>query len=153
MTVVVPDASVILKWVLQRDDEPDTPRALAVLDAFVAGRLEIALPSLWRYEVANVLGIKQPLLAAEAMDTLLAYDFAEETLTREYCLEVLRLMREAPGLSFYDGAYHVLATRAKGVYLTADSAYVRRAGNRPRVAPLSDWTGPGRSTPKRPPRA
>ena len=27
MTVVVPDASVVLKWVLQRDDEPDSATA------------------------------------------------------------------------------------------------------------------------------
>jgi len=35
MTIVVPDASVILKWVLQPEGEPDTGSALRVLEAFL----------------------------------------------------------------------------------------------------------------------
>ena len=38
MTVVVPDASVVLKWVLQRDDETDSATALRLLDEYLAER-------------------------------------------------------------------------------------------------------------------
>lgn len=36
-------------------------------------------------------------------------------------------MREVKRVTFYDSAYHVLAIRAKGLYLTTDTAYVKRA--------------------------
>ena len=37
--VVVPDASVILKWVLPPATEPDVRRALALRDAIAAGNV------------------------------------------------------------------------------------------------------------------
>ena len=144
MTVVVPDASVILKWVLQGPDESDSAQALAILEAYLAQLIDLRLPSLWRYEVANVMAIKQPTLAREAMETLLAYDLPEVSLDREYCFDVLSWMIERRGVSFYDAAYHVLAVRADGVYVTADRTYVGRAGRRKNVVWLSEWTAPGR---------
>jgi predicted nucleic acid-binding protein len=141
--VVVPDASVILKWVLQRGTEPDSDVALALLEAYVESAIDIRLPTLWRYEVGNVLGIKEPDLAREAMEALLTYQFPEAALERGYCLDVLRLMRELRGASFYDVSYHVLAMRTSGVYVTADRDYVERAGRRKDVVLLASWTPPG----------
>lgn len=142
MTVVVPDASVILKWVLQREGEVDFRRAFRLLEDFLAERVEIRLPTLWRYEVGNILGIKQPRLAGEAMDTLLAYRFAEETLDRDYCLAVLRFMLDMRGISFYDASYHVLAQRMNGVYITADQGYVKKTRGAGNIALLSEWSPP-----------
>ena len=48
-TVVVPDASVILKWVLPSADEPDTERALALRDAIAVGDVRALAPELWVY--------------------------------------------------------------------------------------------------------
>ena len=137
--VVVPDASVILKWVLQRDKEGDFPNAFKVLEDYLAENLEIRLPSLWRYEVGNVVGLKQPHLASEAMDTLLAYHFAEETLQRDYCLAVLRFMESVKGTTFYDASYHVLAIRLGGVCITGDQDYVKKAHRKGHLALLSEW--------------
>jgi predicted nucleic acid-binding protein len=142
--IVVPDASVILKWVLQRADEPDSRQALAILEAYLATTVEIRLPTLWRYEVGNVMAMKQPALAREAMETLLAHGFPEAPLEREYCFDVLRWMGEVGGVSFYDASYHVLAVRSGGVYVTADREYLRKAGQRKDVALLADWTAPPR---------
>jgi predicted nucleic acid-binding protein len=140
--IVVPDASVILKWVLQKDAEPDSAVSLALLEAYVGSAIDIRLPTLWRYEVGNVLGIKEPGLAREAMETLLTYQFREAPLERDYCLDVLRWMREFRGASFYDVSYHVLAMRSDGVYVTADREYVDRAGRRTDVVLLAGWTPP-----------
>jgi len=140
--LIVPDASVILKWVLQREDEPDSQQALALLRAFLAEQIDIRLPTLWRYEVGNILGIRQSQLASEAMDTLLAYEFPEEALHRTYCLAVLAVMNEIKGVSFYDASYHVLAIRSNGVYLTADPDYERRARRKGHIALLSGWHPP-----------
>lgn len=145
MMVIVPDASVILKWVLQREDEADFLNAFRILDEYLAETIEIRLPTLWRYEVGNILGMKQPRLAQEAMEALLAYQFEEEVLHREYCLDVLRLMAEIKGISFYDASYHVLAVRGDGTYVTADRRYLARAGRKGHAVLLSQWKPPTRS--------
>src|SRR3990167_246277 len=113
--IIVPDASVILKWVLEKESEPDQTQARRLQDAVLADRVEIKLPALCRYEVGNVLGLKQPALAMELMSALLAYDFEEVPLEAEYAFAVLGHMREVKGVTFYDSAYHVLAMRMKGL--------------------------------------
>jgi predicted nucleic acid-binding protein len=70
--IIVPDASVILKWVLEKEDEPDHHQTLLLQEALVAEQIEIRLPALWRYEVGNVLGLKQPAMAMELMSALLS---------------------------------------------------------------------------------
>lgn len=42
-------------------------------------------------------------------------------------------------MTFYDGAYHVLALRVKGLYLTADLAYVKKAKRKGNVSLLAEW--------------
>ena len=140
--VVVPDASVVLKWVLQREPEPDTPKAFQLLDAFLAEKIEIRMPTLWRYEVGNILGLRQPEIAPEIMSTLLNYEFAEEQLGRAYCLAVLNHMREVKGATFYDSAYHVLALKTLGQYVTADEEYIKRARWKGHIVLLADWREP-----------
>ena len=124
--IIVPDASVILKWVLEKEDEPDYSRVIALQEALLDEHIEIKLPTLWRYEVGNVLGLKKPAMAGELMSALLAYEFEEMPLSTEYCLAALAHMHELKGVTFYDAAYHVLALRTKGLYLTADAAYVKK---------------------------
>jgi predicted nucleic acid-binding protein len=137
--VVVPDASVILKWVLQKDTEADHGAAFRLLDDYRAEDVDICLPTLWRYEVCNILGLKHPDSADEAMRTLLAYEFREEPLREEYCLAVLRFMKELRRVSFYDAAYHVLAIRLGGAYVTADAEYARQARSKRHLRLLSEW--------------
>ena len=140
--IVVPDASVILKWVLEKEDEPGHPQACKLQEALLAEQVEIRVPTLWRYEIGNVLGLKQPRMATELMSALLAYELEEVPLRTEYAIEVLEHMQDVKGVTFYDSAYHVLALRTKGMYLTADTAYVKRAKRKGHVALLADWEGP-----------
>lgn len=140
--IIVPDASVILKWVLEKEEEPGHAQASRLQEALLADKVEIRVPSLWRYEVGNVLGLKKPKMAMELMGALLAYEFDEVPLRTEYALDVLKHMLEVPGITFYDAAYHALALRTKSLYLTADSIYVKRAKRKGHVELLSDWKGP-----------
>lgn len=140
--IVVPDASVILKWVLEKEDEPGHVQASRLQEALLADQVEIRVPTLWRYEVGNVLGIKKPTMATELMSALLAYELEEVPLTAEYAIEVLEHMCDVKGITFYDAAYHVLALRTKGLYLTADRAYVNRAKRKGHVVLLAEWEGP-----------
>lgn len=140
--IVVPDASVILKWVLEKEDEPGYAQALKLQEALLADQVEIRVPTLWRYEAGNVLGLKKPGMATELMSALLAYEFEEVPLGTEYAIEVLEHMHDVRGVTYYDAAYHVLALRTKGIYLTADAAYVKRAKRKGHVVRLDEWQGP-----------
>lgn len=80
-------------------------------------------------------------MAMELMSALLAYDFEEVPLKTDYALAVLEHMAAVKGVTFYDSAYHVLAIRTKGLHLTADNAYVKRAARKGHVALLSEWNG------------
>jgi len=140
--IIVPDASDILKWVLEQEHEPDHRKAIQLQQALLDESIEIRLPTLWRYEVGNVLGLKKPAMAVELMSALLAYEFDEVPLRTEYGLAVLEHMREVKHVTFYDSAYHVLAIRTKGLYLTADTAYVKRAKAKGHVVLLAEWKAP-----------
>lgn len=137
--IVVLDASVILKWVLEKDHEPDYQQAAKLQQAFLDQLIDIRLPTLWKYEVGNILGLKKPSVATEIMSALLAYEFDEVPLRSEYALAVLEHMRQIKQVTFYDSAYHVLALRTKGLYVTADNAYVKRARRKGHVMLLGEW--------------
>ena len=137
--IVVPDASVLLKWVLEKEGEADQEQAVALQEAFLSETIEIRLPTLWRYEVGNVLGLKNPGMAADLMSAILAFEFEEVPLRAEFALAVMDHMRQIKGVTFYDSAYHVLALRTKGVYLTADRAYFNRAKRKGHVELLAEW--------------
>ncbi len=113
---------------MEKEDEPDHHKVFQLQEALVAEQIEIRLLALWRYEVGNVL-------------RLIAYDFEEVPLRTDYALAVLEYMAAVKGVTFYDSAYHVLAIRTKGLYLTADKAYVKRATRKGHVALLSEWDG------------
>jgi len=139
--IIVPDASVILKWVLEKENEPGYSPAVKLQEALLAEEIEILMPTLWRYEIGNVLGMKKPRMAVELMNALLAYEFDEVPLTSEYAIEVLTHMHDVQGVTFYDSAYHVLALRTKGLYLTADGTYHKRAKRKGHVELLDKWQG------------
>ena len=68
---IVIDASVALKWRLR--DEEATSQADALLDDFLAGKLELLTPTLFDYEIANALRVavtRQRLSEQEAATAL-----------------------------------------------------------------------------------
>jgi predicted nucleic acid-binding protein len=54
-------------------------------------------------------------------------------------LHALPRHNHVKGVTFYEAAYHVLALRTNGLYLTADTAYVKRAKRKGHVSLLSEW--------------
>jgi len=134
--IVIPDASVILKWVL-KTDEDHVEKALALLSSWVAGETEIVVPSLWVYEVGNIVGRKNAERAEEIMALLLDYRFPEARIDAGHLMASLDLMRRH-AVTFYDASYHAVAMKAGGTFVTADDAYVRRAGNAGHVVSLKD---------------
>jgi len=130
--LVVPDASVILKWAFNAvPGEKDIDRADILLHGWLNGKYEIVLPGLWVFEVANVLGLKIPDLAGEFMDAFMDYRFKTVTMTHDLCREAFKIMRKYR-VTFYDSIYHAVALKNSGLLVTADETYykkVRAAGS------------------------
>ena len=140
MTVppVVPDASVILKWVLPPADEPDFERALALRDAIAAGEFQTLVPALWIYEVGNLLARERPDDARQLLEMLLRFGLTTASQSSAWLDRALKLTQRY-GVTFYDAAYHAHAIVERGVLITADERYVSRAGEAGFVVRLSEW--------------
>lgn len=136
--IVVPDASVILKWVDRMPGERDRERADALLDAWLSGRLEIVVPSLWVFEVANVLGRADASLAGPILEDLLGYRFEEAETSPELCRTAFGLMKDFR-VTFYDAVYHAAAILRNGVFVTADETYCRKTAARGGAVPLREF--------------
>ena len=136
--VVVPDASVILKWVLPPADETDLRCALALRDAFAAGNVRALVPTLWIYEVGNLLARERPDEASRLLDMLIRFGLADAPRSPAWLDCVLRLTKRY-GVTFYDAAYHAHAIVERGVLVTADERYVDRARTAGFVVRLSEW--------------
>ena len=136
-TVLVPDASVLLKWILRSEDGPDRDRALELKTAWLDDACELVVPSLWVFEVGNILGLKHPATAATLLQAMLDLGIREEA-PHGYAAAIISLMREYR-VTFYDAAYHALAIRHRGTMITADRAYVRKAARAGHVTLLSNW--------------
>ncbi len=139
MNVVVPDASVLLKWVLAGPDEQDLEPALRLREAALKGRVVLKVPSLWVYEVGNVLTRRFPKRARALLDALIDFDLNEGTPSDEWLDRAVSLTRRYD-VTFYDAAYHALAVVERGIFVTADVKYVRKTEKAGGVVPLQAWT-------------
>ena len=138
--LVVPDASVILKWVLPSDDERNLVQALALRDSIADGHVRAVVPSLWIYEVGNTLARRQPERAERSLAVLSRFDLENAPRSPRW-LESVLLLIQRYGVTFYDASYHAHAIVGRGIFVTADERYVARAGKAGFVTPLSEWTG------------
>lgn len=136
--IVTPDASVLLKWVLPGDDEPDAAAALSLRDEAVAGAVELVVPQLWVYEVGNTLARRFPDQAGELLASLVDFGLMEARLDARWRTRTIALAMTYE-VTFYDAAYHAVALALRGVFVTADERYVRRAANAGNVSSLRGW--------------
>jgi len=137
--VVVPDASVILKWVLPSEDEPDLERAIVLRDAIVTGDVHARVPALWLYEVGNTLARRFPDRAERALDVLLRFDLITAPRSQRWLRVVLELT-DRYGVTFYDASYHAHAVTRRGMFVTADEKYIASAGAAGNIIRLADWS-------------
>ena len=138
--LLVPDASVLLKWTLRSDNEDHGDRALALKTAWLAGACRIVVPTLWAFEVANVLSVKQSANADQLLDAMLGLRMPEEP-PAAYATTIFRLMRDYH-VTAYDAAYHGLALVRGGTMITADRRYAKKAEGAGHVRLLDEWLPP-----------
>lgn len=109
-------------------------------DRTLAGACQIVVPTLWVFEVGNVLGLKQAATADKLLGAMIDLRMPEET-PASYTTEIFRLMRDH-SVTCYDAAYHALAIVRGGTMLTADRRYVRKAERAGHLRLLDDWRPP-----------
>jgi predicted nucleic acid-binding protein len=122
---LVPDASVILKWVLDTESEPGHAAASRLLERWQHGELSLAVPSLWAYEIGNVLCLKRPTDASEVLSALCDLGLDEVPMSRELIQRTV-VLANRHGLTFYDASYLSVAEARKAILVTADSKFYRR---------------------------
>jgi predicted nucleic acid-binding protein len=131
------DASVILKWVLGDEREPDQDKALDLLNAWVGGRAELLAPSLWEYEVGNFLGRLFPGQAFEKMALIVNLKFSSLPLTESMHRLCFDWMARN-GVKFYDACYLALAEETKSILVTADANFAGKMSHTKSVCLLQD---------------
>lgn len=120
----VVDASVVLKWVLDATDEPGQAEARALLERWLRREVELFVPTLWTYEVGNILLRKLPTQAAERLEALQGLGLAEVEMTPRLAASCLALA-SSRSLTFYDAAYLAVAFAVGGTLVTADAKLLR----------------------------
>jgi predicted nucleic acid-binding protein len=136
---VVLDASVILKWLLEHPTtQPDTEKALALVEAVILGELEILQPVHWLIEVAAVAARLTPQTAVQDVELLSAMQLPTSddpgVLPR-----ATRLAIETDH-HLFDTLYHAVALEHDdAVLVTADDRYLRKAKRYGMIAALADW--------------
>jgi len=133
----VVDASVIIKWVLGDESEPDQEKALNLLDAWVNGTVELSAPTLWQYEVGNFLGRELHQDASEKMKLLLNLDIKSVDLTSAMFDRCFVWMRQK-GITFYDASYLAVAAETGADLVTADKKFTNRMREKDRICLLND---------------
>jgi predicted nucleic acid-binding protein len=137
--ILVLDASVVLKWLLEDPArEPDTGKALAIIESFVRGRLEVLQPVHWLAEVAAVAARLAPRTAVSDVDMLAALELPTT--------DDPSVIRRATSLAIetkhhlFDTLYHAVALENEGALLvTADDRYYRKAERFGTIAALHNW--------------
>jgi predicted nucleic acid-binding protein len=127
--MIVLDSSVALKWIFA--DEEGAEHAERVRDEHVSGKNEIAVPSLFFYEIANVFATKVKLSAEEALEAfelISAFEFNVHEIDNSEYLEAMALSMKLK-VSVYDASYHVLAGRLGCRFLTADRKFWEKVKN------------------------
>lgn len=137
---IVIDSSVALKWRLR--DEEELKQADALLDDFLLERLRLIVPTLFDYEIANVLkvAVVRQRLDKEEADHILE-SFRDYALRR---FDFLSLQQKAFQLanayqrSVYDSAYLALAQTMDIWFYTGDLKLFRGVSS---ALPWVKWIG------------
>lgn len=137
--IVVVDASVVVKWLVQDPSrEEDTEKAERLMESVVKGEQPVLQPCHWISEVAAVLARASPDTAADdaAMLCALELPLADEPASLPRACELAVELKQ----HVFDTYYHAVALdTADAVLVTADERYLRAARAKGRVIHLKDW--------------
>jgi predicted nucleic acid-binding protein len=133
----VVDASVILKWVLGNEREADYEKAMALLENWTEGDIELSAPILWQYEVGNFLGRSLQNEAKDKMNLLLNLNIKNVAPTNDMINQCFSWMRQKK-VTFYDASYLAAAFEVQGTLITADEKFAGEMAKTNRICLLKD---------------
>lgn len=119
--------------------EPYAREARQIRDGYLDGAHELLVPTLWLFEVGNILSIKLPRQAASQLELLCDLALSEYAPAGDWRALVLSLVHEHR-VTFYDASYHATAMLAGGHLVSADSRYLRKVGQLGHTLFLGDWS-------------
>jgi len=123
--MVVLDTSVIVKWFIE---EKGSERALLWLEKHIKKEEIILVPSLFFYEIANVLRYNKRLPTDEILnlvEELFRLNLKIEEVTPELIMRGVVLAREK-NISIYDAIFVVLAKIYQLSFYTADEKLYKK---------------------------
>ena len=136
LKAAVIDSSVILKWF--RPQEPHAETANAILRAYLDERLDLTLPDLAVYEIANVMRYRtsesETVQAAEVLFNfrIPLYRVSYQTIRRAVQVSVER------DITVYDATFFVAAETLRLQLVTADKRFYQAIRSIPGMFFLSD---------------
>lgn len=135
LKAAVIDSSVLLKWF--RVDEPYAETAEALRQAYLDDRVDLTIPDLATYEVANVMRYRSPSNAAAAVETL--FDLQIPMVRLDHAL-LQRVVRTAARyeVTVYDATFLAVAETLRLQLVTADKRFYRAIRALPGTFFLSD---------------
>ena len=123
--LIMPDAFVLLKWVLPTNDGSDADKALLLRAAIQDERVDALLPALWLYEVGNTIARRFASHASSWLSALIKFGLEEASPSQPWIAKTLELTQRYY-VSFYHAACHALALIHNAVFIAADTRYVDR---------------------------
>jgi predicted nucleic acid-binding protein len=137
--MLVLDASVIVKWLLQdREREVDTEHATAVVEAVVRARVAVVQPIHWLVEVGGALTRISPKTVEEDIVMLQGLNLPvadEPGILRRACRLAVDLNHH-----LFDTLYHAVALEnVDATLVTADQRYFNKAHRLGRIVILAEW--------------
>ena len=136
LKAAVVDSSVLLKWF--RPEEPQAGTAVALRQAYVEERLELVIPDLSAYELANVLRYRaSETVALQAVESLFDLRVPIHRMDRPI---LQRAIQEGVryGITVYDAVFLAVAEALHLQLVTADRRFYQAIRRLPKVFLLSD---------------
>lgn len=134
MIKVVPDSSVIVKWVSQQN-ELYLAQSDKLLTDVQHGKVKLYAPELSKYEIGNALlkkGLTEPQ-AFQSLETIYSLPIQFVSETEELACETyhlaneVKLKKSSPRLTYYDASFIALAKKEKAVLVTANPKHQTQA--------------------------
>ncbi len=135
----VVDASIIVKWFLKENPHENyVEEALALLNAFKENKITIIQPVHWLAEVAEVTARVAPNISKRVITDLYLLNI-RTCNEREVYLRANTIANKLEH-HLFDTLYHAVALYSKkGIFLTADTKYFKKAQSLGNIQHLSGF--------------
>jgi predicted nucleic acid-binding protein len=137
---LVLDTSVVVKWFVE---EKDVENALAIRTKFVRREVELFLPDLLFYELANVLRYKPDfnnIDVHKSISSLFNIGISPLPFSEIVAIKAVTIAMDFE-VTFYDAYFYALAEELSIRLLTADEKAYSKLKSTPGVGLLRDFQG------------